>query len=396
MALPLAACAATQWRECTDARDKVNSPIAPAPHTRSHLARAFLARAEDIPGYAARVAAECAHFPEGDLFPFVFPAIGLLTLARAGHLDNNRTRAASLAFLSQARRTVIGRLGSLLSLRPGVRQAVYLGWLALEFALHRAVTGDPQFDEERRHLSEVMLDELESRKGLPLDSFPGVVWPFDTIPTLVALASSDRIDQCAHSSAAIRRHLSWIEASGSDPVTGLPWSKWDLARQSAPEPPRGCDLALRTGMLHLIDPAAAALLYRRYTRAYWQEWGVVAGFREWSHGTGGSADADSGPLIAGLGMAASGFGIGAAAVMGDRWRTWRLCTQLCAVEALVWVGLRAQRVVPIRERLGLGAQFLDPRARTGFLFWDVCLFLTLTWPVALRSSSPSSATDSRS
>lgn len=368
--------------------------MAPAPSTRSHLAAAFLARAEDIPAYAARVAAECSHFPEGDLFPFVFPAIGLLTLARSGRLDPKRAHAATCALLGPARQSVIGRLGDIMSLRPGVNQAVYLGWLMLGFAVHREVTGDPCFDVERRHMAAVLLDELESRKGLPLDSFPGIVWPFDTIPPLVALANSDRIDGQARSSAAIRRHLCWIEAAGSDPVTGLPWSKLDLTRRNASEPPRGCDLSLRTGMLHLIDPIAAAVLYRRYTRAYWQETGVMAGFREWPRGTTGSADADSGPLIAGLGMAASGFGIGAAAVMGDRWRTWRLCTQLRAVEALVWLAMRAQRVVPLPTRLGIGVEILDPHARTGFLFGDVCMFLTLTWPVGWKPPAPSSATDS--
>lgn len=349
------------------------------------LAATFLAHSRSIDLYAQRVRSECqGTFPEGDLFPYVFPALSLAVLAREGEVKMSEAQAASVVLLDRARSAVIARLGDIPAMRPGIRESVYLGWLALGFGIHRAAFGDTRHDDDRRHLCSVMLAELEARGGAPLDSFPNKCWPFDTIPPLVALQVSDRIERSAVSAPAIRRHLDWIAAQGTDPSLGLPWSWVSIKGTSAPHAPRGCDISLRVGLLRMLDPAAARTLYAAYVRSYWRELGIMAGFREYPHARTGGIDADSGSIVAGIGMVATGFGIGAAAAMGDRWRSWRLRSQLAIVSTALWVFALGGRRTPFRKQLRRLGRLHDPHAVTGFLFGDACLFLTLTWPARWR------------
>lgn len=349
------------------------------------LAATFLAHGHSIDHYADRVRAECmGTFPEGDLFPFVFPALSLATLVREGQVEMSQAQAASASLMDRARGEVIGRLGDIPAMQPGIRQSVYLGWLALGFGIQRAVFGDERHDDERRHLCNILLAELETRRGAPLDSFPNACWPFDTIPPLVALQVSDRLDRSAVAAPAIKRHLDWIAEQGTDPSLRLPWSKISINGSDAPQPPRGCDLSLRMGLMRMLDPAAARTLYRSYVRAYWRELGVMAGFREYPRGHVGGTDADSGPIVEGIGMAATAFGIGAAEAMGDRWRSWRLRSQLSVVSAALGLFSRCNGQTFLRPQLGDFAELHDPQAVTGFLFGDACLFLTLVWPTRWR------------
>lgn len=88
--------------------------------------------------------------------------------------------------------------------------------------------------------------------------------------------------------------------------------------------PRGCALSWTVAMRGLYDREAAARLYRVYRARYFTDLGAVVGFREWPRGTTRPGDADSGPIVLGIGVAASGIGIGAARIIGDRSDEWRL------------------------------------------------------------------------
>ena len=343
------------------------------------LAKGFIARARDIASYRRRVAAECDGFPEGDLFPFAFPALALCADLERGR-GAPGAREAARALVEASRAAVTARMGELRALEPGAREAVYLGWLALLLVRWEQVSGDATHATERRHLCALLLAELETAGGGPLDSFPGNCWPFDTIPPLVALKLSDELDRTTQATAAIERHLVWIESRGSDPATGLPASHVDQRHAPNGSSPRGCELSFRVGLLKLLDTARAQKLYRNYVRHHWSELLVAAGFREYPHGRTGRADADSGPVLFGLGMAATGFGLNATQAAGDSLRALRLGVLLFKVD-VIWrlvVALFKRRLQNL-EVPGLGAPVATDCV-TGFLYGDVSLLLTLSWP----------------
>jgi hypothetical protein len=133
---------------------------------------------------------------------------------------------------------------------------------------------------------------------------------------------------------------------------------------------------MRVALLALIDRPAAKELYQAYVKHFWIEREVVAGFAEWPGGRAGRQDIDSGPVLMGVGMSASGMGIAAAAAMDDRPRQRRLCEQLAGLQQLLPLTLKPDAtgrpsflgVIPYRREYV-----------TGFLMGDACLFYAVTW-----------------
>lgn len=342
--------------------------------TSARLQRTLLARftrlAADPATYERRVQVECAIFPEGDLFPFTLPAMGFASAVARGRMRPDEATRLSVPLLERAVRATVGAVdspaGRLEALVDYRSHGVYLGQLAMALGFHRLATGDERFEPVRTHLVRLLHRALVASGGMPLDAFPGASWPFDTIPPVVALHLDDGIHRAGAHTKVIASHLRWVRDAGTDRATGLPWSH--LGRHGgAPAPPRGCDLAWRIPLLALIDRAYALETYRRFCHSHWLERVVLAGFAEYPRGADLGSDADSGPILWGMGLAATGFGISAAEVAGDRWRSLRLLNQL------PFANLGARLVAPhVRRHVTL-----DPGCVTGLLMGDVCLFGTL-------------------
>ncbi len=82
--------------------------------------------------------------------------------------------------------------------------------------------------------------------------------------------------------------------------------------------PRGC--ALSWSMLYMAQfaPDQAAELYGLYREQFFTHVAGLGGFREYPPGVDVGADVDSGPIILGMGMAATGLGLGPSRLFGDR------------------------------------------------------------------------------
>lgn len=132
------------------------------------------------------------------------------------------------------------------------------------------------------------------------------VWPADNEVAWAALALR------GHPAATwMERPLRTLEDQG------LPPSELKVGSLRSRDVPRGCALSWTVGLRALHDPQSAHVLYRRYRDAYFTGVAPVVGFREWPRGVDRPADSDSGPIILGIGVAASGLGLGAARAVGD-------------------------------------------------------------------------------
>ena len=316
--------------------------------------------------FAERVRLEAGGFPEGELFSRVLPAYGLVSVAR-----RNPGRAAELlplleVLIEQAVQVTAIHMGhNLATLDSYGDEATWLGHLGVALGGYHLVGGE-RFVAERIHIAEVLSSALSATEGAPLVSYPGLTWSYDTTPALLAVHLDDGLTGESRALAQLDQHLAWLQAH-ADPATGLPHSRIS----DVLEGPRGCDLSLRIGLLAQMDRSAAKQLYTPYVEHFWTD-GAMAGFREHPRGVNGRIDNDSGPIINGIGMAATGNGIAAVRAVGDLERHERLGIQLATVPLLVMAA--SGQSVP-----GLGTLRISSKCRTGFLFGDMALTNAAAW-----------------
>jgi len=141
------------------------------------------------------------------------------------------------------------------------------------------------------------------------------IWPADNEVIAAALSLYlDRLrgDRSVESGrAALARSLAALDEKG------LPPSEISPDRLTARDVPRGCALSWTIAMRALHDRESAKRLWSRYRADYFVDYGAIVGFREWPRGVSRPADADSGPILFGIGVAASAFALGDARLLAS-------------------------------------------------------------------------------
>jgi hypothetical protein len=141
------------------------------------------------------------------------------------------------------------------------------------------------------------------------------MWPADQTVTLLAIKLYDATHGTSLHEEPLRGFLG-VLAGRADPRTGLfPSSVSPI--ENAPIP-RGCATSWSVFYLAQLDIGVAFDQYTR-ERAWLREDVLgVGGFREWPRGRGGGGmDVDSGPIVLGVGVAATGLGLGPTRLFRD-------------------------------------------------------------------------------
>jgi hypothetical protein len=167
-------------------------------------------------------------------------------------------------------------------------------------------------------------------------SYPGTAfrWPADQTATLASLVRFDRAHAGHLAEEPVKLWRARVLGKAMDEKLGLPWSEVTGKAKGARDP-RGCALSWQTRYLNEIDPALAGQWWDRYKKAYLVDDVVLVGFREWPPGRDRPADVDSGPIVRGVGSAATALAIGAARVVGDNILARRLEATASLVESAV-------------------------------------------------------------
>lgn len=252
---------------------------------------------------------------------------------------------------------------------------VYYGHVGIVLILHRLMTGDPRWDQEIEHLiSYLWRESLRAPLGLipPYAvSSTTSAYPADQSAVLFALSLIEDLRKSPPPVAPPRwagrdtppearsrtRARPNVRAQGDGLAPGLaaprrkfavpqlteaPRRPWRLPagepspfsvfrRVMAAHPvtqefglhpsgvhapnadiPRGVGTAYELINLSRIDPQVAAAQYERFLRDWREPFLMGAGFREWPRGQDRGMDADSGPVIAEIGLASSAFALASA------------------------------------------------------------------------------------
>jgi hypothetical protein len=156
-----------------------------------------------------------------------------------------------------------------------------------------------------------------------LESYPGETYPADNAAALASIALHDRAPHDGAAgvdhAAVVSRVLGAMHARFTDAASGLLYQRVDSASGAPRDGARASGTAMAAFVLGYAGADAAAPWWDALAR----QWDTVLGFggvREYPRtepGSGGAGDVDSGPVILGLGVSASAFGLAAARRAGD-------------------------------------------------------------------------------
>ena len=207
---------------------------------------------------------------------------------------------------------------------PGSAQdrghAAYLGYAGLALGLHRLVVPTSRFDTRHDQIALALERRfVASTTGL-LETYPGEVYPVDNASALATLALHARATNTPLGPGG-RRGLEAMRTLGVQPKTGLLTQSVSPVDGSPRDPGRGSGTALAAYFLSYADPALSSALYYALKRELYRTvigFGVVLEHPATCVDCTGRVDIDSGPTVAGFGVSATGFAIGAARANDDR------------------------------------------------------------------------------
>lgn len=192
----------------------------------------------------------------------------------------------------------------------------YLGYLALALSLSREL-GDSRHELLEERVIAHLVERFEGSELGLLESYPGEIYPIDNTSFMGALAVHDRVTGEDHSTL-LERLMGRLETDYRDPHSGLLYQAVDPDDGAPLDRPRGSGTALAAYFLSFADMARSRSLYRAIRGRLYSSWLGFGTVREYPPGVVAFGDVDSGPVILGRGVSATGFTIALARLHGDR------------------------------------------------------------------------------
>ncbi|MGE0784299.1 MAG: hypothetical protein AB7S26_01325 [Sandaracinaceae bacterium] len=205
-------------------------------------------------------------------------------------------------------------LADLGSERPHV---AYLGYLALALANLRELDPETPHAALEARIIEHLAARLDASPIGLCETYPSEVYPIDNTSFFGALAVHDRVTGEDHR-ALLDRLLATLVDRYRDPRSGLLYQSVDPDDGAPLDRPRGSGTGLAAYFLHFADPALSRALYGSIKDGLVTDAFGFATVREYPLGELGGGDIDSGPVVLGQGVSATGFTIALARLHGDR------------------------------------------------------------------------------
>jgi len=194
----------------------------------------------------------------------------------------------------------------------------YLAYAALALGMARLV--DPAFPAALARQHDALIAAYERRllasdTGL-IETYPGEAFPTDVAAVAAAIAVHGRAAHVSHD-PVLRRWADRVRAVQIDPASGLVTQRMDARTGEAHDAPRASGTGLAAYFAGFADRSVAAQLATGLLRHESTRFGFGA-IREYADGYQGSGagDVDSGPVLLGVSIAATGFALAPARAFG--------------------------------------------------------------------------------
>lgn len=196
---------------------------------------------------------------------------------------------------------------------------------------HARLTGSKEHLELLRSQVESLSVELAASPHGLLEDYPGECYPGDVVMAIAMIRKADAVLGTDHSKFCAQA-IRGFQDKRADKLGLVPYAA-DSRNGVALGWSRGCGNSYVSFSSPGIWPEQAKKWYALYEEHFWQQGKFMAGFREFPKDIPGYdwyADVDSGPVIGGIGFAASAFGVGAARVNGRLDHAYPLTAEMYA------------------------------------------------------------------
>jgi len=188
----------------------------------------------------------------------------------------------------------------------------------------RSCTVDPRDDALQLRLVNHLRERTLASPLHHAPSYPDSdMWPADQSVTLLAFRLYDEAFGTRLLDEPLAGYLATMEEH-TDPATQLfhsavidPTTPNVSVAADYATTPRGCAASWTQLYLGQVAPDVARAQYTHYRAQMSADVLGFGGFREWPAGRARGMDTDSGPIVLGVGMAATGLGLGPARLFGD-------------------------------------------------------------------------------
>ncbi len=198
------------------------------------------------------------------------------------------------------------------------RSAVFVHGHFLHLGLrYQQLSGDQRFAPVIQQVATALARDLDASPHGMLKSYSTMWWLTDNFAAYAGLTHYDRLHG-TQLSAAKGKFIHEMKTHFLSPKTGLFATYVDAEKQQILQGPRGISLMYGLHYLKEFAPEFASEQYALMRKHFYRSLLGMGAMMEFPVSENGHADIDSGPVVFGLGPSASGFGIGAAAVMQDR------------------------------------------------------------------------------
>lgn len=203
------------------------------------------------------------------------------------------------------------------------RGHAYLGYVNLALGMLRLLDPTTRLAPDHDRLTDALARRIAASPTGLIETYPGESYPADVSAVLGSIGLYDRATSSDHRALLDRAALA-LRARFVDAGSGLFTQAADATTGRPLSEPRASGTAISVYFLSFASPsggAAAALssdlfeALRRSQRAAFVGFGGVA---EYPPGVGGSGDIDSGPVLLGVSISATGFALAGARMYGDR------------------------------------------------------------------------------
>jgi len=193
----------------------------------------------------------------------------------------------------------------------------YLAYAALALGMARLV--DPAFPATLAAQHDALVAAYErrllaSKTGL-IETYPGEAYPTDVAAVAAAIAVHGRVTHTSHD-AVLRQWAERVRAHQIDRASGFVIQRMDATTGASHDAPRASGTGLAAYFAGFADRALARELAGAVMRHVSTRFGF-GGVREYGEGHDGHGDVDSGPVVLGISVSATGFALASARLLDD-------------------------------------------------------------------------------